>query len=75
MPEARRISLYEQLAALGDDMDALCREAAGDLRSQSRFEELEEEAQRIAAKLVAAFRGPGAAIAKPSMRPGLRIVA
>lgn len=56
MPKPRQAALYEQLAELSDDLDALLRETAGGIRSASRYDALEEEAQRIGKAIPAAFR-------------------
>lgn len=52
-----RPNLYEELAGASDALDALCCEATTPIANQRHFDELEEEAQRIAGSIVAAFRG------------------
>lgn len=56
----------DELERITHDFDRLVRDTRLGPRNQRQFDEFEERAQRIAAAIVAAFRGPAAA---PSAKP------
>ncbi|ESZ88347.1 MAG: hypothetical protein Q27BB25_04560 [Blastomonas sp. CACIA14H2] len=49
-----------RLSLASDRLDRLCRDVSLGVRDQRQFDEMESEAQAIAADIVAAFRQPDA---------------
>ncbi|MDX3908886.1 MAG: hypothetical protein QHC67_03610 [Sphingobium sp.] len=58
-------SIADQLERASDDLDQVICSARLGVRNARQFDDLEEQAQGIAAKIVAAFRGEQAPQAKP----------